>query len=73
MSLGLKSEQMFCFVLFLLYFLFLVVLVLHCCARGLSLIDSLFAVCRLLIEVASLAAEHGLWGPRASVVAAPRL
>ena len=60
MSLGLKSEQMFCFVLFLLYFLFLVVLVLHCCARGLSLIDSLFAVCRLLTVVASLAAERGL-------------
>ena len=63
MSLGLKPEGMFCFVLFLFYFLFLVVLGLHCCAHGLSLIaewELLFAVCRLLIEVASLAAEHGL-------------
>ena len=31
------------------------------------------AVCRLLIVVASLVAEHGLYGLRASVVAAPGL
>ena len=29
---------------------------------------SLVAVCRLLVAVTSLAAEHGLCGPRASVV-----
>ena len=34
---------------------------------------SLVGVCRLLIEVASLVAEHGLQGARASVVAARRL
>ena len=47
-------------------------------AQGLSLITvsggySLVGVLRLLIEVASLAVEHGLQGTRASVVAFPRL
>ena len=35
--------------------------------------SSLVAVPRLLIPVASLVAEHWLWGPQASVVAAPGL
>ena len=45
MCLGLKTEGMFCFVLFLFYFLFLVVLGLHCCARGLSLIAEWELLC----------------------------
>ena len=50
---------------------------LHCClsfclvevSRG----HSLVAVHELLIEVAFLVAEHGLWGGQASVVVAHRL
>ena len=53
------------------------VLGLHCCS-GFSLAVasggySLGAARRLLIAVASLVAEYGLYGARASVVAAPRL
>ena len=48
------------------------------CCRGFSLVAgrgdyTLVVVHRLLIAVASLVAEHGLYGARASVVAAPRL
>ena len=55
-------------------FLFLVVLHLHCCS-GVSLVVasvgySLVAVHNLLSAVTSLFVDHGLWGPRASVVAA---
>ena len=57
--------------------LFLAVLGLHCCA-GFSLVVasrgcSLVLVCRLLIAVAFLFAEHGLQGAPASVVVAHRL
>ena len=50
---------------------------LRCCA-GFSLVSesrgcSLVAVLRLLIAVASLAAQHGLWGAWASVVGVRRL
>ena len=53
-------------------YLFLIVLGLHCC-QGFSLVadsggDSLVAVRRLLIAVASLVVEHRLWGMQASVV-----
>ena len=46
--------------------------------HGLSLVVvsrgySLVAVCGLLTALASLVAEHGLQGPRASVVVTPRL
>ena len=49
-----------------------------CCCAGYSLVaasgsDSLVAVCRLLVVVASLVAEDGLQGVWASVVAARRL
>ena len=48
----------------ILFILFLAVLGLHCCARAFSSCcerELLFvAVCGLLIEVASLVAEHGL-------------
>ena len=55
--------------------LFLAVLGLRCSVdfstvaanRGYSLVS----VCSLLIAVASFAVEHGLWGARASVLAAP--
>ena len=44
-----------------------------CCCMGFPLISecggySLFWVCRLLVAVASLVAEHGPWGAQASVV-----
>ena len=71
-------QTAFFFFFFLSFvYLFLVVLGLHCSA-GFSLVVasggySLVAVCGLLIAVASLIAEHGLWGSRASVVAVPRL
>ena len=60
-----------------IYYLFLAVLGLHCC-RGFSLIVasgsySLVIERRLLILVAFLSVEHGLWSMRASVVLAPRL
>ena len=50
---------------------------LHCCA-GFSLVASsrgysVVMVCRLLIAVASLVAEHRLWGTRASAAEAPGL
>ena len=56
------------------FHLFLAVLGLHCCA-GLSLVAasggySIAVVCKLLITVASLVTEHGLYRVRASVVAA---
>ena len=59
--------------LFILYFYFLAVLGLHCC-MGSSLVAtsggfSLVVVYRLLIAVASLVVERGLWGVRASFVA----
>ena len=44
---------------FSLLSLFLAVLSLRCCAWGLLFV----AVHRLLISVASLVVEHGLWGP----------
>ena len=40
---------------------------------GGSGVYSLVVVCRLLIAVASLVAEHGLWGAQASVVQASGL
>ena len=43
--------------LYLLIYSFLAVLGLHCCAG-----NSLVAVYRLLVAVASLIAEHRLWG-----------
>ena len=49
-------------------YLFLPVLFLCCCA-GFSLV--VVVMHGLLIAVASLVAEHGLWGTWASVVAAP--
>ena len=60
-----------------LMYLFVAVLGLHCC-RGFSLIVasgsySLVIERRLLILVAFLSVEHGLWSMRASVVLAPRL
>ena len=50
---------------------------LHCCA-GFSLVASsrgysVVMVCRFLIAVASLVAEHRLWGTQASAVAAQGL
>ena len=52
-------------------------LALHCC-KGFSLVSvsggySSVAVPGLLIEVASLVAEHGLYGVWASVVVVPEL
>ena len=42
-----------------------------CALHSFSLVASMQAVvCRLLITVASLGVEHGLWGAWASVVAA---
>ena len=62
MSLGLKSAGMFCFVLFLFYFwLSWVFIAVHVGFLELQTGSySLFAMCRLLTEVASLAAVHGL-------------
>ena len=58
-------------------YLFLAVLCLHCCMNFspvvVSRINPLIAVCRLLIAMASLVAEHRLQDMRASVVAAHRL
>ena len=58
-------------------YLFLAALGLHCCMRAFSSRGEwglLFvAVCGLLIEVASLVAEHGALGARASVGVARRL
>ena len=58
--------HLFLFLRFLLIYLFLAALGLHCWAR-LSLVAvswgySLVAVCRLLVAVVSLVAEHRLWG-----------
>ena len=54
----------FCFFIFLFIYLFLAALGLRCCTRAFSSCGEqglLFvAVCRLLISVASLVAEHGL-------------
>ena len=47
------------FLFFSLLSLFLAVLGLRCCSWGLLFV----AVRRLLISVASLVVEHGLWGP----------
>ena len=49
-----------------------------CCCEGFSLVVvsgcyALIVVHRLLIAVASLVAEHRLWGTQASVAAAPGL
>ena len=54
--------------IFLIYYLFLAVLGLCCCMDF-----SLVVLCRLLIAVASLAVEHGLYGTQAPAVAAPGL
>ena len=63
--------------LFCAFILFLAVLGLCCCMWAFSSCgdggSSLVAVPRLLIVVASLVAEHRLWGPQASAVAAPGL
>ena len=58
-----------------LIYLLLAVLGLRCCS-GFSLVAvsrsySLVAMCQLLIVVASLVVEHGLWGPWVLVVAVP--
>ena len=54
----------FFFFLINLFYLFLAALGLHCCAQAFSSRGEwgllLVAVCRLLIAVASLVAEHGL-------------
>ena len=58
-------------------FLFSIMLALRCCT-GFSLVAmskgcSLGAVCRLLLVMASLVSENGLYGAQASVAAGPRL
>ena len=58
-------------------YLFMAVLGLHCCP-GFSLVEasggsSLVAVCGLLIAVASLVDEQGLWGAWPAVVVTPGL
>ena len=59
------------FLNFIYLYLFLAVLGLHCCfSLVASRVFSPVAVPRLLIVVASLVMEHGLWGARASVVSA---
>ena len=60
--------------LFLYLFYFLAVVGLNCCPWDFSSYSEpgllFIAELRLLITLASLGAEHGLWGTRASVVAA---
>ena len=61
----------------LLYFIFLAMLCLHCCVGySLAVVSkgcSAVVACGLLVAVASLVVERGLWGARALVVAAHRL
>ena len=62
-----------------IYFIYLFLAVLGLAhSAGFSLVEasrgySRVSACRLLIVVASLVAEHGLWGAQASIAAAPGL